>query len=74
MIDPELIVHGSDEQKAKHLPKIMGREISSWQVCSESGAGLGLASLQTRGTRDDDEYVVTGQKIWASGAHMSDCM
>ncbi len=67
-----LIVHGSPEQKAEHLPKILNGEVNWRQGYSEPGAGSDLASLQTRAIRDGDEYVINGQKIWTSGAHYAD--
>ncbi len=74
MIGPTLIIHGSDEQKAEHLPKIMRGEVAWCQGWSEPGAGSDLASLQSRAVRDGDEYVLNGQKIWTSGAHHADWM
>ncbi len=74
MIGPTLIIHGSDEQKAEYLPKIMAGEIAWCQGWSEPGAGSDLASLQTRAARDGDEYTINGQKIWTSGAHQADWM
>jgi alkylation response protein AidB-like acyl-CoA dehydrogenase len=69
-----LIVHGSEEQKQEHLPRILRGEEILQTGLSEPGAGSDLASLQTRAVRDGDEYVVNGQKIWSSNAHLADCL
>lgn len=72
MIGPTLIVHGSEEQKQQHLSGITSGDIAWCQGYSEPGAGSDLAALQTRAERDGDEYIVNGQKIWTTGAHISD--
>ncbi|HMO95721.1 MAG TPA: acyl-CoA dehydrogenase family protein [Tepidiformaceae bacterium] len=72
MIGPTLIVHGSEEQKKEHLPRITDGTVVWCQGYSEPGAGSDLASLQTRAVRDGDDYIVNGQKIWTTGAHHAD--
>jgi alkylation response protein AidB-like acyl-CoA dehydrogenase len=69
MVGPTLILHGSDEQRSEHLPRIIGDEVVWCQGFSEPSAGSDLASLQTRATRDGDDYLISGQKIWTSNAH-----
>ena len=72
MVGPLLMIHGTEEQKLEHLPKIASAEVMWCQGFSEPGSGSDLASLRTRAVRDGDEYVINGQKIWTSGARHAD--
>ncbi len=73
-VGPSLVLHGTEAQKREWLPKIMNADVSFALGLSEPGAGSDLASAQTRAIRDGDEYIVTGQKIWTSNAHLSDAV
>ena len=71
-VGPVLMIAGTDEQKAEHLPPIARGERLWCTLYSEPGSGSDLASLQTLATRDGDDYVINGQKIWTSSAHVAD--
>jgi len=74
MVGPVIFSLGNEAQKKQHLPGILNGDVWWCQGYSEPGAGSDLASLKTKAVRDGDDYVVNGQKIWTSFAHMADWM
>ena len=74
MIGPTLLDFGSEAQKREHLPNIARGEIRWCQGYSEPHAGSDLASLRCSAVREDDEFIINGQKTWTSYGDQSDWM
>ena len=72
MVIPTLVEFGTEAQKERYVAKALrGEEVWS-QLFSEPGAGSDVASLQMKAERDGEEWVLNGQKVWTTGAQLSD--
>jgi alkylation response protein AidB-like acyl-CoA dehydrogenase len=72
MCGPTILTHGTDEQKAKWIPKLVSGEEIWCQLFSEPSAGTDLAGLRSSAVQDGDDWIINGQKIWTTHAHFCD--
>jgi acyl-CoA dehydrogenase len=72
MVAPTILAHAIPEVRERYLAPMHRGDLVGCQLFSEPVAGSDLAGIQTKAVRDGDEWVLTGQKVWTSGAHYSD--
>lgn len=71
-VGPAIITYGTEDQRQRFLPRILDASEIWATGYSEPGAGSDMASVKTRAVRDGDDYIVSGQKVWTTLAHISD--
>jgi hypothetical protein len=74
VVAPAILNHGNEEQKRKYLPRILRAEDIWCQGFSEPSAGSDLASIKTRAEEKGEYFIINGQKIWSSYAHLANYM
>jgi alkylation response protein AidB-like acyl-CoA dehydrogenase len=72
MVAPTILAHATPQVREEYLRQLWRGDVVACQLFSEPVAGSDLAGLQTRAERDGDEWVLNGQKVWTSGAQLSD--
>jgi alkylation response protein AidB-like acyl-CoA dehydrogenase len=72
MCGPTVIAHGSDDQKSRYLARLLRADDVWCQLFSEPASGSDLAALRTTAVRDGEDWVVNGQKVWTTLAHVAD--
>jgi acyl-CoA dehydrogenase len=72
MVAPTILAHATPEVQQAYLRDLYRGDLVGCQLFSEPGSGSDLASIQTKAVRDGDEWVLTGQKVWTSSAHLSE--
>ena len=72
MAGPTIVAHGAEAQKARYLARILSAEEIWCQGFSEPGAGSDLAGVRTSSRQENGHFVVDGQKVWSSFAHIAD--
>ncbi len=72
MCGPTVVAHGTEDQQARYLPRLLRADDVWCQLFSEPASGSDLAALRTTAVRDGDDWVVNGQKVWTTLAHVAD--
>lgn len=72
MVAPTILAHGTEPAKQRYLAAMHRGDVVACQLFSEPGAGSDLASVGATAVRDGEEWRVSGQKVWTSGAHLAD--
>jgi len=72
LVAPAILANGSEDVQQRFLPGLFRGDLVACQLLSEPEAGSDLAGLHTRAMRDGDDWIVSGQKVWTSQAHLAD--